>query len=214
MHGTQLHKYKLLAFVCSIKRYRKNSIIYGNEKKYGIYTAVGITASTYSKYLTDSVKLGLCRHLYGNYYFIGLKRVIEALFEDLKEWRYNTFFAQYNHTTFKDFFNEINISILRKNVSQQDYQRHRIEQNITRKSERITGYTGKTHLSNLLGCSPSTASRRLRTWGKVIKRTIIYIPWKLKTNDIKSIRNFHSDMVFIDKEIMQVKGSKVTFKLL
>lgn len=194
---------KLLAFVVLFKKYRRNSLFYKNEKKYLTAKALGISPATFSKYVVEIKKIGLITEHPGCLKLAKLTTCIQTLTgrfnNDFSAFKYVRFFAgvDYENVNFKSICQQINIQIVKLNITSQDYKVNIIKSAISilksnrfqkgktqllKKASAIVGgmsklksidpkllhnKTGKYHLSKLLGCSPSTGLNRLRSWSKL-----------------------------------------------
>lgn len=126
---TQLQNIRLLAFICTFKKKRRNSVIYRHEKKYIIARKLGMSAVTVGKYITACKDLGLITEHHNEQKFVKLSVCIQVLFpnDDFTQLRNVRFFKNHSYNTAKDFQQAIEFALLRHNVKKQEF-------NIARKS--------------------------------------------------------------------------------
>lgn len=69
---TQQRRYRILAFVLLLKKYRGNSVILSSENKLFMSKKLGMSYNTYSSLLKESLELGIIKSSGDNFQVIGL----------------------------------------------------------------------------------------------------------------------------------------------
>ena len=124
---TWLKKYKLLAFICAFKRYRRNSVLYKSEKDYIIAKKLGINVKTVHEYLYCARHYNyLTKRKDGTEQFIPLNKIIMQLIcngnsTEYRRFRFVRFFKGSQANTFKQFYEEIRKNIVLVNYKRQKY---------------------------------------------------------------------------------------------
>lgn len=227
---------------------RKNSVLYTHDKKYIVANEMGVSINTYNKYLNECHKLNLIRQNGKGKVFISLFNCIGILFPEDTNFRFVRFFDGRGCKTVNQFYEQIKLALFARNARSQQYNIDRkkaidslsnncIEiktmnalkslskdngcsiSELPRICKRINSIvTGKNHLSSLIGCSISTASKLLRKWHKnrSINRTVVFKNFFIPVNNgsFDAIKEMGYQHIRVNKDNTGFNvpiGSKVDF---
>lgn len=121
-----LEKYKCLALIASVKRYKHNSALHLRKDEAKFAQHIGISYNTYTKYRGMCIQLGCAKKTHNQVIFVNLVKCIKIL--DIGFTRNNKFLTDANVTdgTFKAYYEAIRESVLLLNYNKQNY---KIQQN-------------------------------------------------------------------------------------
>lgn len=201
---TNLLKYRLLAFVVCHKARRRNSCIYGHEKKYILAKELGISVNTYSKYLSECLRLQLCRRSGEGYVFNGLKFAITALFGDcLSDYKYVRFFRGIDQKKdFNTILERIKFAVAECNFKRQQYRIKEITDVVEwlNRPNKENKYNKAKRIASKLGCSISEITRISKKLSLYIKTGKKHLSNLLGCCTASATRYLHKwDGVFIKR---------------
>ena len=226
----------MLAFIVWHKNRRESGVIHANERMYLVAAEMGISPNTYASFKKRCIDRGLLKPMGEKLQFVSLRAVIVALFkgknftetEVLKEWKYRKFwrFAPNNPKTYKEFFDTIVFSAAELNFVRQNYRqkekvsttRERFKNNLNtvpRRSENLNLgiITGKHHISSLVGCCSSTATKLLKRWSKdkrIIRKIQKETYFFALDNSPKDLNLIPAHAFWINGKWVATLGSQIT----
>ncbi len=190
---TGLDNIKLLSFICAYKAARRNSIVYSWDKMYKLADELRMSCVTLKRLLRLSEERGYLVEYGQHRVFKNLAVITNDLFPSKANKHLKFFKHKEKKADFKYYQEIIKYAFAERNFLQQEYNiskndklKSKLNRNISRKiyqaaleqfgvksfdkliqslskcKENIV--TGKFAMGKLLKCSPSTASKLLRTW--------------------------------------------------